>query len=87
MHVTAPLLIAATAVGMPNQVSTTDVDALVDRMGRYLVEYETQLSTVVAKERYRQAGDNEPRMDFASDQASGILVPRELASATVIPPP
>ena len=55
MHVTAPPLIAAAAVGMHVQVSTSDADVLVDRTGRYLVKYETQLSTVVAKEQYPQS--------------------------------
>jgi hypothetical protein len=54
MHVMVILLIAAAAVRMYAQVAP-EVDILVARMQRYLVNYETQLSTVVADERYRQS--------------------------------
>lgn len=33
---------------------TTDIDELLDRLGRYIATYETELSTVVAQERYEQ---------------------------------
>ena len=54
MRVEALSLVAAAALGMQAQDST-GVDVLVQRLGRYLVEYENQLSTVVAEERYRQS--------------------------------
>jgi hypothetical protein len=54
MRVEALSLDAAAALGMQAQDST-GVDVLVQRLGRYLVEYENQLSTVVAEERYGQS--------------------------------
>jgi hypothetical protein len=54
MRIAAFLLVAAASLPLHAQVSP-DVEALVDRLGRYLVDYETQLSTVVAEERYRQS--------------------------------
>jgi hypothetical protein len=54
MRVEALSLVAAAALGLHAQDST-GVDVLVQRLGRYLAEYENQLSTVVAEERYRQS--------------------------------
>ena len=54
MRVEALSLVAAAALGMQAQDSIS-VDVLVQRLGLYLVEYENQLSTVVAEERYRQS--------------------------------
>lgn len=48
--VTAALLTTAESVAQP----APTLDELLDRMGEYLLEYETQLSSVVAEERFEQ---------------------------------
>jgi hypothetical protein len=44
----------STWVGLPAQQSAGDMDIVLDRLGRYLIQYEAALTTVVADEHYVQ---------------------------------
>lgn len=55
MRRTAVVLVAAAfVVPALNAQQTPTLDQLLDRMGEYLIEYESQLSSVVAEERFDQ---------------------------------
>lgn len=54
MRTTVALLVVAAGSALQAQPAP-DVDALVSRLGAYLLEYEQQLSTVIAQERYKQS--------------------------------
>jgi len=54
MRMTTVALIVA-AVSAWQAQPTPNMDALVSRLGAYLLEYEQQLSTVIAQERYKQS--------------------------------
>ncbi|HUE85528.1 MAG TPA: hypothetical protein VMO26_05570 [Vicinamibacterales bacterium] len=64
------LMVAVIAVSGRQAQPAPDVESAVTRLGAYLLEYEKQLSTVIAQERYRQS-ETRPRTGRTS-LASGI---------------
>jgi hypothetical protein len=52
---TATAMLVVIAVSGLQAQPTPEIETLVERLGAYLVEYEPQLSTVIAQERYRQS--------------------------------
>lgn len=69
---------AALAVAVPSLAQTPPTfDQLLDRMGTYLVEYESHLSRIVADERFQQntfAANSEYRR-------AGVTLESEIASS------
>ena len=68
------------------RTSKPSLEQLLDRMGAYLVEYETQLSSVVAEERFEQsifAGHGGRDRQRCSNQRSRLSPPRRRGVARV----
>ncbi|HET9704486.1 MAG TPA: hypothetical protein VFP85_10655 [Vicinamibacterales bacterium] len=72
--VTAALLTTAESLALP----APTLEQLLDRMGEYLLEYETQLSSVVAEERFEQRVTRAATMKVLESEIAFMRLPAGL---------
>jgi hypothetical protein len=79
MRTATATLVVVAVYGVQAQ-PTLEIESLVARMGAYLAEYEQQLSTVIAHERYRQSETRPPEGGDSIKDGIGRITTRTLDS-------